>query len=121
MKYLGKNEELLNFITDDFSLISSKLFELDMHKKDGELIIDFYFDLLYSKAETKLKLSFEDIEEFSFYYKSDYIFYNVENYKLFKSGSLFYISLDPYNETQEISPNDQDFILSKSIRGYLSE
>lgn len=119
MKKIGVNEGLIEYLVGEFTLLSSKISRIDMHTINYALLIDVYIDLLYSKNEKILKLTFTGIEECSLYYKSSYDFYNIERYKFFKSNNYYYISFDPYDEIEEISSDDQNFILSRNVEGYL--
>lgn len=122
MEYIGKDEALLGTLSGDLSLLSSKLSGIHVSRNDeSEVVIELYLELLYAKQKNSLKLVFKIIKEFSFYYNQNYNFYNVERYKFFKEGEDFYISLDPNNEDDTISSEDQDFILSKHVEGFLLE
>ena len=121
MKYLEKGEELLSRIADEFTLLSSQVKGINLYSNEvGVLVGEILFELLYSKKEKKLKLILTDIREFSFFYTSDYDFYNIERYKLMKIDNGYYISLDPFDESEEISADDQDFIKCQNIEGYVS-
>jgi hypothetical protein len=119
MKLIGKNVELIQFLEGDFSLISSKISRLDIYKENEDVSIEVEIELLYSKKEKKLKLKFIDIIEYSFYYNSQYIFYNIEDYKFFIENDIVYVSFDPFDQEVHISLEDQDFIKSKSVEGYI--
>jgi hypothetical protein len=118
MKSLGKNEELIKVLSDNLSLLSAKLYKIDIYE-DSEygLTIELYLELLYAKTDKFLTLKFTGIEEFSFYHHRTYYFYNIERYKFFKIESGFYISLDPNSEDEVMSSEDQDFILSTNVEG----
>src|SRR5688572_16624817 len=119
MKNIGKNDELINLLSGDLSLLSSKLYRIDIHNDATlGLVIELYIELLYAKTDKQIKLVFSGIEEYSFYHQQAHYFYNIEQYKFFKEDNHFYISLDPYTEDEVISPEDQDFILSTGIEGY---
>lgn len=114
---LGHNNELINSLSGKQSLTSSIMFKLEISNEPGELVIEMCFELPYSKNNNLLKLRFSGIEEYSFYYNSEYIFYNVEICKFFLVDEKVYISLDPEDETEVISENDQDFILCSKVEG----
>lgn len=73
---------------------------------------------MYKKGNNRILLRFIDVKEYSFYYSSHRIFYNVETYKFFKSGDLYYVSFDPVDESESISDDDQDYIKASSVNGY---
>lgn len=120
MKHIGNGEKLIDFLSDEYSLLSSRISRIDIFSHEEYLMIEIYIDLLYSKNEKTLKIKFIDIEMYSFFYCSDYYFYTVENYKLFATKKGFYVSFDPHDDGETISPEDQDFIACKAIEGYLT-
>jgi hypothetical protein len=119
MRLIGTNDELINLLSGDLSLLSSKLYRIDIHNDATlGLLVELYIELLYAKTDKHIKLVFSQIEEYSFYYQEARNFYYVERYKFFQEDNHFYLSLDPYTEDETISPEDQDFILSTAIEGY---
>lgn len=118
MKYINDNKDLMKYLTGDHSLISSIINRIDIYMGKYQLNIDIYVDLLYSPQKERVKLRFIDIQEYSFLYNYEYSFYNIERYKLFSIKNGFYACFDPCNEENEISTNDQDYILCKKIEGY---
>jgi hypothetical protein len=119
MKKIGNGETLINFFTEERSLVSSKVYRIDIFLKDEDLSIDLYLELLGSK--NRVKISFCGIKEYSFYHHSDYIFYNIETVKFFKSSEGIYISLDPIDERECISDEDKDYIFSNEVEGFIIE
>lgn len=118
MVYIDKNEGLISYLSKEFSLLSSKLYKVDIYNDiKSELVIDLYLELLYTKANNLVRLTFTEIEEFSFYHHRSSYFYNIERYKFFKNDNSIYLCLDPYEEDQIISREDQNFILSGNVSG----
>lgn len=116
-KYIDKNKQLLEYLTGNKSPISGKVKRIDIYYTT-ELIIDLYIELLYSKTDKDVKLTFKGIKEYSFYgYLHNFTYY-IERYKFFESDKGYYICVDPSSEEEIISPEDQDFILSASVEGY---
>jgi hypothetical protein len=118
MTYIAKNEELLNYLTGDKSIISAKISRFDIFYADYKLNIDVYMALLYSKDEKQLKLQFQNVSEYGMFWTSDHHFYYIERYKFFKCDKGFYISFDPVDEKLEINTDDNDFILSSNIEAH---
>lgn len=119
MNQIGINADLMSFLSGNLTISSSKLYKLDIAGDDNGLVIDVYLELLYSEDNNHLKLRFTDVQEYSFYYNSQHVFYNVEIYKFFINNGRVYISFDPVDEQENISVDDQDFILSKKVEGYI--
>jgi hypothetical protein len=109
-----KNDYLLESFSENFNILSATINKFEIYLSKGLLVIDFYMKLLYPQ-DMKIKMSFYGIKEYSFYWNENHIFYNIESYKFFKTGNLFYISLDPDGEEDIRSQNDQDFILCEKI------
>jgi hypothetical protein len=117
MELIGKDEQIIDTFSKQLTILSGQLEKVSIYQVNYTLIIDLEIKLLYSNKDCKLR--FIDIKEYYFYYNSDHYFYNIECFKLFRSEDFFYISLDPADESSTINENDQDFILSRSIEGYL--
>ena len=118
MKYIAKNETLLDFLSDDKSIISATITRFDIFHSDHKLNIDVYITLLYSKHDKKLKLQFQNVSQYSMFHTSDNYFYYIEQYKFFKCVNGFYASFDPVDESHKIDPDDNDFILCSDVEGY---
>lgn len=118
MKYIEKDDNLFKLLQTDIHIISARILGFNIRLKDFALIIEVGFQLLYNE-ERYLKLIFSGIKEYAFNYSRDVTFYNVENYKLFKQESCFYISFDPYeDDLSKMSDRDNDMILCEGIEGY---
>ncbi len=97
------------------SLISTNVKDIHITNKD-KLVIGIVFSNFSKKSDFKtIEIRFSEIIEYNFYYNNDYIFYNVESFKLLKISSFFYLSLDPDDEVEGISSNDMDFIKCNKI------
>jgi len=118
MKLVAENDLVLSYLSGSLSLLSGQLMEMRVYLKQQLLTIDLDVSLIYAKGNPLHKLRFTDVVEYSYYYNSDYIFYNIAIFKFLNIGGLFYLSLDPENESNNRSENDQDFILSKSVSVY---
>ena len=99
------------------SLLDTKLEEVLISKDiKQELEISLIFTNFNKKSDfEKVKLLFQGINEFSFYYSKNYNFYNVENYKLLNLDGKIYLSLDPDESVDIRSENDMDFILAETF------
>ena len=117
MTQIGKDDGLLDKIfADEFNILDSRLYKIEICEENYVLIIEVYFKIMRSKHCVKIR--FTDVNEYGFYNKSR-VLYDVERYKFFKEGSLYYLSLDPYEEINRSDIKDQDFIWSKSIEGFI--
>ena len=115
MKFIGKDDDLFELIKDGvIRILDSEITRINIFE---ESVLIFEVDLTF-KANL-VRLRFKGIKEYSFYYNSTHIFYNVECYTLIKNDNLFYISFDPEDERSAIIlENDNDFILCESIEVY---
>jgi hypothetical protein len=114
-----KNDSLLELLQGNNSLISGKVIEIEIKRKKS-LCVSITIELLYSKQYLWAQLNFIDVREYSFYYNKENGSYNIERYKFFRCNEGgFYLSLDPVSEDEEISDEDQDFVLSSEIAGFL--
>jgi hypothetical protein len=118
MEPISEGQRVIDFFSDENSLISAELFKIELYKSADNVTIYLHINLVYA-ARKKIVLRFEEVKEFCFYYNEKHIFYNIASYKLFNKENNFYISLDPADEKMEvISGEDQDFVVSKKIKAF---
>lgn len=117
---IGKQEEIVNKFQGEFTLLSSSLDSINIYRRDHVLCIDVKLQLAYKKGENNILLRFVDVLEYSFFYRSNRFFYNVEIFKFFKAENIFYVSFDPVNEDENMSDEDQDYIKATSVEGFLN-
>lgn len=117
MRKIGTGATLFNFFSNNRSLSSSQLYRIDVFVKNEILAIDLYINLMYSKEQ--VKLSFSGIKKYSFYHTSNWIFYDIEIIKFFQNGEGVYICLDPVDESEHISDDDNDYILCDEVEGFI--
>jgi len=121
MEYINRNEELLKqSIPKGYYILDSEITRFDVYLKNYQVHIDVYFSLPYYRfnADKKLKLHFIGVTEYEFYWNDKYTFYIVERYKFFKTENGFYISFDPYDESNEVLEEDHGIILCNEVEGY---
>lgn len=104
---------------NDIYLRDTSVESISIYKEDYILYIDIVFKAV-SNTTAFLKLRCIDVVKYNFLWDSDYSFYNVSHYKLLKDNELFYISLDPYEENDEISELDNDFLLCREMKVWSS-
>ncbi|MBC9914020.1 hypothetical protein [Chitinophaga varians] len=119
-KLIGRNEVLMNYFSEKVNLLSAEMYKIDIHNcTESEVAIDLYFKLLYADKHHLIRISFKEIEEFSFYHGKKNYFYYVERYTFFRHKDYFYLCLDPSEEAEVISEDDQNFVLAKEVEGYV--
>jgi hypothetical protein len=121
MEFINKNDELLNqSIPRGYYILDSTIKRFDIYFENEQLYIDVYFSLPYHrfKADKNLKLCFIGVTEYELYWNDQYHFYTIERFKFLKTEKGYYISFDPYDESEEISEEDHDIILCKEVEGY---
>jgi hypothetical protein len=121
MEYINRNEELLTqSVPERYYILDSLITRFDIYFENEQLYIDVYFSLPYSrfKADKTLKFHFIGVTEYEFYWNDKFNFYTVERYKFFKSEKGFYISFDPYDESEIILDEDHNIIFCNEVEGY---
>lgn len=122
MQEIGRNNELFDLLSDENSLLDAKVIGVALYESNNMVMADVKLISRSSSDFQELRLVFVDVIEFDFYYSSESIFYNVERVKFFSpDGENAYLSLDPYDEEEKVSPEDQDFILSQMVIGYATK
>jgi len=118
-KLVDKDLGLYERLMKDIHIISSSVKRFNIFISDDEgLTIEIDFELLYDLGSV-LRVRFKRVKEYSFYWNSTHNFYYVERFKLIRKTDLFYLSLDPEDESSlDISENDQDFILFSGFEAW---
>jgi hypothetical protein len=120
MDLISENNKIFENNLEQVNILNSKLLSIKIyaHEADGVCIeLNFHND--YIKVNPMIKLIFKKVLSYSFYHESGYSFYNVESFKLLAlTNNKFYLSLDPFDEKEEVSEEDQDFIIAKHIALY---
>jgi hypothetical protein len=106
-------------LPNNLDILDSKLFNMSISVIDYNLKIELLLEL--KPDNLYLKMAFEEVMEYSFYWNSTYTFYIIDSYKLFANNNIIYISLDPDDCEEFRSVNDQDYILSNSMKLYISK
>lgn len=117
LKNIETGDRMFDLLNEDHFLLDSIVSRVDIYQLNYRLVVDIYFRLMHGK-EKSLMLRFGKVSEYQFYYSSNSTFYNVESFKLLKSDSLFYLSLDPDESNPSILSSDQDIVLSETLEGY---
>ncbi len=121
MEYINKNEELIEqSFAGRYYILDSTITRFDIYIQDYILYTDVYFSLPYHrfKADKILKLHFIDVSEYELSWDKNYSFFTIERYKFFKSEKGFYISFNPYDESEKVLDDDADIIFCNEVEGY---
>ncbi len=119
MREMSRDEGLLNELTGSNSLLDSNLKKYCAYEENGGVKAEFTFEMRPGSSYRMILLRFEDVKAISFYYNDGLTFYNVERFKFFMSESKeFYLALDPADEDENISEEDQDIVLARSVVGF---
>lgn len=121
MEYIGKNETLIEqSFAGKYYILDSMITRIDIYLQEYIVFIDVYFSLPFHrfKADKILKLHFIDVSEYELAWDKNYTFYTIERYKFFKSDKGYFLSIDPYLETNEVLEEDRGIIFSDEVEGY---
>lgn len=117
MRQIAKNNELIEALSGELTLLDGRLTRLDIFEDPVlGLVIDVYIVLL--RTREPIQLRFTEIAEYGFYYSKELSFYFIERYKFISSGDDYYLSLDPSDDLEVVNIADQDFIRSKVVEGF---
>jgi hypothetical protein len=118
MHLLAENHAVLSLVASKGSLLNASLESLLIKREVQGLVIELTLQLRHAAAIPKLLLRFEQVSAYAFSYSTEVSFYNVESYKFLPVEKGYYLSLDPYDETQEVDEKDNDFIIAAGIKAY---
>ena len=122
MKYIGKNDQLIQFFDENYSLLDGQLKKVQLAQEDSlGLVVELDIVLTHEKVNKFVRLRFSEVELFLFTYQKDYIFYNIEIFKFFKAPLGYYLSLDPVDESALASDKDNDVIIGGTVEAYFLE
>ncbi|MGZ5304051.1 MAG: hypothetical protein ACXWDO_08075 [Bacteroidia bacterium] len=122
MKKIGQNEELLDVLAFEESLLDGTLTGISFNYNEYSFTIEIDVKLISSKIYRKVRLVFSQVKEFCFFDDSaSYVIaatIYIANLKFFKFEDGFYISIDPFEEVDYPQKDDNFYILSKELVGY---
>jgi len=122
MKFIGHNSDIINYLINDLSLLNAIVKNFKVHEIEGTPAISMMLELAYTDAD--VMLTFKNIVTNGFTGNPADELYEVDSCKFYHFGSNIYFCIDP-DESEEgvvgISKNDNDFVLCKSVEGYIFE
>lgn len=114
------DDELVSMLNDNNLLLDAKLTSLCIKEVDNEICVLLSFIPLSEKNKNEINIIFKQVFKFDFFYENDMIFYNIERVKLFKTkDQKYYLSIDPYDESNEAHEDDRGVFISSRIEGSL--
>jgi hypothetical protein len=121
MKQIGTDLALIKALKENNALLDAKMIDMNFSTENtGNAMVQLDFEPRQGSYKEKLRLEFRGIKEFTFYYDETTAFYYVERYKLFHTADGdYYLSMDPYDEEENISEEDQGIVRAKKIVGIL--
>jgi hypothetical protein len=119
MRQLGTGSALIKELKGNNALLDAKMIGMNF-STDPSDAVQLDFEPRQGSYKEKLRLEFREIKEFAFYYDDTSTFYYLERYKLFPTADGdYYLSMDPYDEEEMLSEEDQGIIRAKEISGIL--
>lgn len=122
MKFIGQDSDIINYLVNDLTLLNAVIKNFKKHTVEGIPTISILFELTYTEAD--VMLVFKDVFTNGFEGNPAQDHYQIDSCKFYHIGSKIYFSADP-DESEDgyngISDDDNDFILSKSVEGYIFE
>lgn len=112
-----KGKEVIKFLNEEFSLLNSILCGIKVFEEDYIVGVSIEF----KTDKNNVILNFKNVKKTYFYYDENYIFYNVEDYKLLLINDReYYLSIDPDLTTEGISDSDGDVVWSYDLEMILN-
>jgi len=121
MRQLGTGSALIKELKGNNALLDAKMIGMNFSTDPSDhFAVQLDFEPRQGSYKEKLRLEFRDIKEFAFYYDDTTAFYYLECYKLFPTADGdYYLSMEPYDEEEKLSEEDQGIIRAKEISGIL--
>jgi len=110
------NENIFDILVGENCLLDTSLLKIEIYEQEYVKVVGLELKMRAKSDFDIIRLEFSGVEEYCFYSSGDYG-NCVESLKFFKIKSgLYYISLDPFDESVEINEQDQYFIISTSVK-----
>lgn len=120
MSTIISGEDVIIYLSNENTLLDSKLDSLRVYENQGVSIIELKFIGRSSSEYESCILKFSLVESFDFCYLKNYPFFYIEDLKFFKTpDDMFYISLQPDENINIESLDDQNYIKAKNIELYI--
>ncbi len=119
MEFIAENDALLDYLKGNNSLLDSVVEKIEITGSVDEVRVAVSFNMRSSASNDKIKIYFDRCKSYDFVFSDSYAFYNVERIKLFRTNEdLFYVSFDPFDESETVSDKDTDVIEARAIKAY---
>jgi hypothetical protein len=119
MKIIDKDEQLVKHLSGRNSLLDATLEQIRIFLEDGSIQVELEFAMRTSSVYRSVTLKFMGVTEYAFYNNDKHGVFYVEGLKFFQlENGMYYISLDPYEEAQIPSDQDQDIVVAESVSGF---
>ena len=118
MRLLAENHAVLSLVAGKETLLNASLESVLIKYEENGLVLKLTLLLRHSASVSKLLLCFEQVSAYALAYSMEVSFYNVVSYKFSPIEKGYYLSLDPYDETQGVDEKDNDFIVATRIKAY---
>jgi hypothetical protein len=116
MKQIASDAELVDVLVGHNSILDAVMTYLSIYEEHDQLTVCMEFEMRPKSDFEKIRLKMLGVSEYSFYYKDDNVFYNVERIKFFVTREgKFYLSLDPVDDSDDVSDEDQDFVFGEHV------
>jgi hypothetical protein len=119
MKIIDKDEQLVKYLSGRNSLLDATLEQIRIFLEDGSIQVELEFAMRPSSVYRRVTLKFTRVIEYAFSNNDKHGVYYVERLKFFQlENGMYYISLDPYAETQIPTDQDQDIVVAEGVSGF---
>jgi hypothetical protein len=118
MHLLAENHDALRLATGSETLLNATVEGFAIRAESDGLVAEVVFRLRHSKKVSRLLLRFKPVTAYAFVYSQEVAFYNVESFKFLRVTNGYYLSLDPFDESDEADERDNDTVRAEAVQAY---
>jgi len=120
MKNIGVGSSLINELGQNNALLDGRVLSINLYANNSSVTLQLDIQPRAGSLSGILRLVFQNVKEFYFNYEDEVTFFYIQRYKLFqKKEGDYYLCIDPFDETQIVSENDNGVVLAENISGIL--
>ncbi|WP_170479984.1 hypothetical protein [Ruegeria arenilitoris] len=120
MDLISEDTNILDKFVGENSFLDTEIEEIRIFGHGSLAIVEIQLLMRPQSDWKKVLLRFCGCESYNFHHSSDCAFGIVERFKfIVLENDNFYMSFDPYDDSEIVSPEDNDVVYSQSIQAYI--
>ena len=118
MREICRDGEVIRLFSGRNTLRDSTVRKLSISaagRTDEDPVAEVVLEMPPGRDFSSVLLRFAGVSGFTFHFDNRFVFYNVESVKLLAIETGYYLSLDPADESDTVSEEDEDVVCASNV------